>query len=88
MEVEYKQQALEDREYWKKSGNTKIMKRISVLVYDICQHPFTGTGKPEALKYDLKGLWSRRINDEHRLIYEFVDGKISIISMRGHYNDK
>ena len=73
MEVEYKKQALDDREYWKKSG---------------CLPPFTGIGKPEPLKYELKGLWSRRIDDEHRIIYEFLNGKVSIVSMRGHYDKK
>ena len=88
MEVEYKKQALDDREYWKKSGNVKTQKRISDLIENICQHPFTGIGKPEPLKYELKGLWSRKINDEHRIIYEFINGKISIVSMKGHYDDK
>ena len=88
MEVEYKKQALDDREYWKKLGNVKTQKRISDLIENICQHPFTGIGKPEPLKYELKGLWSRKINDEHRIIYEFINGKISIVSMKGHYDDK
>ena len=85
MEVEYKSKALEDREYWKQTGNTKIQNRISELINNICEHPFTGTGKPEPLKYELSGLWSRRITREHRIIYEVFDGKISIISMKGHY---
>jgi len=85
MEVEYKKKALEDREYWKQQGNLKIQKRISELIEDICEHPFTGTGKPEPLKYELTGLWSRRITRLHRIIYEVLDNKISIISMKGHY---
>ena len=85
MEVEYKTKALEDREYWKQQGNDKIRNRISQLITDICEHPFTGIGKPEPLKYELSGLWSRRITRQHRIIYEVFDGKISIISMKGHY---
>jgi toxin YoeB len=85
MEVEYKKKALEDRAYWKLQGDLKIMNRISELIENICEHPFTGIGKPEPLKYELSGLWSRRITQHHRLIYEVFDGKISILSGRGHY---
>ena len=85
MEVEYKKKALEDRDYWKQQGNQKIQIRISELINDICDHPFTGIGKPEPLRYELSGLWSRRITDQHRIIYEVLNNKISIISMKGHY---
>ena len=76
-----------DRDYRKKSGNTKIQNRISALLKDILQHPFTGIGKPEPLKHNLKGLWSRRINEEHRLVYQVSDGMIYVyvLSMRFHY---
>jgi toxin YoeB len=85
MEVEYKKKALEDRKYWKESGDLKIQNRISDLIKDICAHPFTGIGKPEPLKHELSGLWSRRITKQHRIIYEIFNNKISIISMKGHY---
>ena len=85
MEVEYKPKALKDREFWKEKGTEKKRKRISDLITDICEHPFTGIGKPEALRHQLSGLWSRRITDEHRIIYEVFPDKISIISMKGHY---
>jgi len=85
MEVEYKKKALEDREYWKQQGNLKIQKRISELMRDICKHPFTGIGKPEPLKHELAGLWSRRITRNHRIIYEVANHIISIISMKDHY---
>jgi toxin YoeB len=85
VEVEYKQKAQEDRKYWKERQDIKIMKRISDLIEDICQHPFTGMGKPEPLRFELAGLWSRRINRKHRLVYEVFDGRISIISMKDHY---
>jgi toxin YoeB len=87
MEIVLLEQARKDRDYWKKSGNTKIQNRISALLKDILQHPFTGIGKPEPLKHNLKGLWSRRINDEHRLVYQVSDGMIYVyvLSMRFHY---
>ena len=85
MEVIYKNKALRDIESWKKSGNKQVQRKITALIEDICKHPKTGLGKPEELKYELKGLWSRRINNEHRLIYEFTEKHISIISLKGHY---
>ena len=85
MEVEYKKKALEDLAYWKEKGDLKIQNRISDLIKDICNNPFTGIGKPEPLKYELSGLWSRRITRQHRIIYEVFNSKISIISMKGHY---
>ena len=85
MDVEYKPKALKDREFWKEKGTEKHRRRISALITDICTHPFTGIGKPEALRYRLSGLWSRRITDEHRIIYEVFPDKIAIISMKGHY---
>ena len=85
MEVEYKKKALLDLEYWKEQGNNKIQNRISELIEDICNHPFTGIGKPKPLKYELFGLWSRRITQKHRIIYEVINGRVSIISMKGHY---
>ena len=62
-----------------------IIKRISELIEDICKHPFTGTGNPEPLKYELTGLWSRRITRQHCIIDEVLVNKISIISMKGDY---
>ena len=87
MEIVLLEQARKDRDYWKKSGNTKIQNRISALLRDIQQHPFTGIGKPEPLKHNLKGLGSRRINEEHRLVYQVADGLIYVyvLSMRFHY---
>ena len=85
MEVEYKNKALDDRTYWKQKGDLKIQNKISELIKDICKHPFTGIGKPEPLKYELSGLWSRRITRKHRIIYEVFNNRISILSMKGHY---
>ena len=73
-----------------KSGNVKIVNRIKLLLTDIAQHPYTGIGKPEALKYSLAGLWSRRITKEHRLIYIVDDDRIivHIMAMHSHYDKK
>lgn len=64
------------------------MKRISALLQDIVSHPFTGIGKPEPLKGQQQGLWSRRITDEHRLVYSISDGMVFVyvISLRFHYS--
>jgi toxin YoeB len=64
--------------------------KISKIIEDLREHPFTGTGKPEPLKYDLQGLWSRRINQKDRLIYEVVEDVVTvyIVSAMGHYDDK
>jgi toxin YoeB len=87
MEIILLEQAQKDLEYWKKSGDKAIMKRISTLIKDICEHPFTGIGKPEPLKYDLSGKWSRRINSVHRIIYSVNDDTVIVyvFSMRYHY---
>ena len=67
--------------------NKNIFKRIAELLKDISRTPFEGLGKPEALKHNLKGCWSRRITDEHRLVYQISkEGFIEIISCKGHYN--
>lgn len=68
-----------------KSGNQKLVFKIFEMIKDIQKEPFYGIGKPEALKGNLKGYWSRRINDEHRLIYKVSDEFIEIISCYGHY---
>lgn len=88
MEVIYKVKALNDIKFWKKSGQKNIQSRILKLIEDIEVHPYTGLGKPEALKYELTGLWSREIDKGNRLIYEISENQIHIISIRGHYFDK
>ena len=64
------------------------MKRITVLLNDILEHPFTGIGKPEPLKENLQGLWSRRITDQHRIIYSVNEGKLYVYALRYHYTKK
>jgi len=85
MEIVFSPQALEDLEFWRKSGNKQIQKKIESLITDISQNPFQGLGQPEQLKYGLSGLWSRRIDKEHRLIYEIQENLIEITSLKGHY---
>lgn len=85
MEIIYLQQALEDLLYWKKSGNKLIQKKISQLITSIEHTPIEGIGKPEALKYEHSGKWSRRISKADRIIYEVDEDKIFIYSLRGHY---
>jgi toxin YoeB len=83
--INFAQQAEQDLIFHKKSGNKAVLKKIVTLLKEIAQQPFTGTGKPESLKHDLSGKWSRRINQEHRLVYEVLENKILIHSLKGHY---
>lgn len=85
IKVVYLPRAQADLLYWKKSGNKSIQQRISKLVQSISETPFEGIGKPEPLKYDYTGWWSRRINEEHRLVYQVEEGKITIAQIRFHY---
>ena len=89
MEIIFSNKAKKDLEFWSKSGNKNILKKISELLRAIQENPFEGIGKPEPLKYNLSGVWSRRINQEHRLVYEIVDENtieiLNIISVKGHY---
>lgn len=78
--------AWEDYLYWQ-THDKKILKRINQLVKDISRNPFEGIGKPEPLKENLAGLWSRRIDGEHRTVYTVEDNTVLIFSCRGHYND-
>lgn len=85
--IAFTDKALEGIEYLKKSGNGPVLKKIRNLLDELTEHPYTGTGQPEQLKYDLAGFWSRRINQEHRLVY-VVDEKtitVTVISAKGHY---
>ena len=69
---------------WKRD-NKKLQDRIADLITDILRDPFDGIGKPEPLKHQLKGFWSRRINDQHRIVYQVTDEAINIISCKDHY---
>jgi len=71
---------------WFQSHDKKLLKRMNILITEIRRHPFTGTGKPEPLKGELSGYWSRRINAEHRLVYRVDEDMVLIISCRFHYH--
>ena len=63
----------------------KLYERLVRLITETAREPFTGLGKPEPLRHQLKGCWSRRINEEHRLVYRVAEGAITILSCRDHY---
>lgn len=65
----------------------KIHRKVITLINDILRQPFTGIGKPEPLKHELSGYWSRRITDEHRLVYKVTETELIILSCRFHYDD-
>ena len=75
----------EDYLYWQKYDK-KILSKINNIIKDIKRDPFSGIGKPEPLKHILQGCWSRRINSEHRVVYEVLENQINIISCRCHYD--
>ena len=77
-------EAIVHLEEWK-FADLKMIQKIISLVIEASSNPFTGTGKPEPLRFNLKGKWSRRINQEHRLVYEVTDKEIIVISCRYHY---
>jgi toxin YoeB len=85
MQIIYTPKATEHLNFWIKTGNKIILKKIVQLTEAIIENPFDGIGKPEALKYELAGLWSRRINQEHRFVYSVADDLLTIISLKGHY---
>jgi toxin YoeB len=76
--------AWEDYMYWQKS-NKKLFQKINTLIKEISRDPFSGTGKPEPLRHALDGFWSRRINREHRLVYQVSPQGMFIIQCRYHY---
>ena len=80
------EEAWEDFEYWT-TQDRKVLKRILQLLKDIDRNGYEGIGKPEPLKGDLSGWWSRRIDDTHRIVYKEQDGNIIIASCFGHYDD-
>ena len=82
----FTEKAFEEYLYWH-TQDKKTLKRINALLKEIMREPFSGTGKPEPLKYDYSGLWSRRIDDTNRLVYRVTDEQIEIYQCKGHYDD-
>jgi toxin YoeB len=80
----FAEQAWEDYLYWQKTDK-KLLERVNTLIKDVTRSPFSGIGKPEPLKNALSGYWSRRINEEHRIVYKIVDGSVFIAQLRYHY---
>lgn len=80
----FTQSAARDYEFFVKN-DPKIAKKINRLVLNILETPYAGLGKPEQLRYELTGFWSRRINAEHRLVYRVIEDEVQIISCRFHY---
>lgn len=82
--LQFTPEAWDNYVYWE-TEDKKTLKRINVLITDIQRNPFDGIGKPEALKGNLSGFWSRRIDETNRLVYKVSDSDISIVSCRYHY---
>ena len=82
--VVFHAEAFRDYSDWA-SRDPKLFERLSRLIVEIQREPFGGIGKPEPLKHELKGYWSRRINDEHRLVYKVAEESLIILSCRYHY---
>jgi toxin YoeB len=84
MTLQFSSRAWEDYLFWQEQDK-KILRKINTLIRDIARDPHGGLGKPEPLKHALSGFWSRRITDEHRLVYRVVDDTIQIVQARYHY---
>ena len=87
--IAFTPQASEDFKFWKETSS-KTAEKIKAMLRELQEHPFTGTGKPEPLKYQFSGAWSRRINHKDRLVYQ-VNGDVVtvfVLAMRFHYKDK
>ncbi len=86
MRIIFSKNSWQDYTSWLKEDK-KMLQKINELIKDIQRNPFEGKGKPEPLKYDLKGFWSRRIDREHRLVYRYANKEILIYSCRYHYDN-
>ena len=82
--LDFTEKAYADIDFHKKSGNKAILSKLFTFLEELTQHPFSGSGKPESLKHNLSGMWSRRINRQHR-IYEVEQNTVFILSVKGHY---
>jgi toxin YoeB len=84
--IMFTERAWEEYCYWQ-NQDRKTLKRINQLLIDIKRNEFAGIGKPEPLKNDLSGFWSRRIDEANRIVYRIVNEQIEIVQCKGHYND-
>lgn len=85
MEIILLPNAQEHLAYWQKTNNKIVLKRISILVQAILKEPYSGIGKPEPLKHELSGKWSRRIDKGNRIIYAIAADNLYIYALKGHY---
>jgi toxin YoeB len=85
MKITFSKNAWEDYTSWQQEDK-KVLRKINELIKDIQRTPYEGIGKPEPLKYDLAGYWSRRIDQEHRLVYQYRENEVLIYSCRFHYD--
>ena len=85
MEIIYLPKADDDLKFWVQTGNKIILKKIAQLTEAIIENPFEGIGKPERLRYELAGKWSRRISTEHRFVYSIIENALTVYSLKGHY---
>ena len=88
--LEFSSHALEDIEKHKKAGDQSVLKKLQRLFNELREHPTTGTGQPEKLKYEFAGLYARRINRKHRIVYSIREEIVSVyvVSAWSHYGDK
>ena len=84
MDIQFTPEAWEDYLYWQ-TTDKQILRRINELLKEAARTPFSGKGKPEPLRHELQGCWSRRINQEHRLVYQVEEKILRLISVRFHY---
>lgn len=85
-QLEFSGQANRDIDFHKKSGNKALLKKLFQLLEELTEHPSSGSGKPEQLKHNLAGYWSRRINHEHRLVYKILENEtVRVYSAKSHY---
>lgn len=84
MKLTWSEEAWEDYLYWQ-DADKRMVKKINALIKDVLSTPFEGKGKPEPLKHNLSGFWSRRFTEEHRLVYAIAEGAILIAACRYHY---
>lgn len=89
-QVEVSDTARKDLSFFRKSGDKAIIKRIERIFVELGDDPYHGIGKPEALKHNLAGLWSRRLDKKHRLVYQVIEKAVTVVvvAARGHYGDK
>jgi toxin YoeB len=85
MQIELTPEAKNHLQYWQNTGNQAVLRKIEQLLDSIIENPYKGIGKPEPLKHQLAGKWSRRIDKEHRFVYSINDNILYIYSLKGHY---